>query len=52
MTNWELISSNQKLFDKAILETQEYFISVGKDPDDVGFKEIAEYVNSKPFPYE
>lgn len=51
-TNWELISVNQELFNQAILETREYFEKIGQDPDDAGFKEIAEFVNSKPFPYQ
>jgi hypothetical protein len=51
-TNWSSISINQELFDAAIKETQEYYISKGLDVDNVGFKEIAEYVNSKPFPYK
>ncbi len=51
-TNWDLISFNQKLFDEAFVETQNYYKEMGEDPDDVGFKEIATYVNSKSYPYQ
>ncbi len=51
-SNWDYISlGHQELFDAAIIETQNYYKSIGEDPDDVGFKEIAQYVNSKPYPY-
>lgn len=46
-SQWQIICDDQELFDKAIKETQDYFLSQGLDPDDAGFKDIAEYVDSK-----
>lgn len=52
-TNYDLISFDQYLFDEALREAQEHYQELDcPTPDDVGFKEIAQYVNSKPFPYK
>lgn len=47
-SNWEILETNQKLFNDALMEMQ----NEGIDLDDIDLKDIVQWVNEKPYPYK